>query len=88
MYSRFSKCLKSFKKVKCSGITVKADGKKVKVKKVYQGAFEKNKPASKNNWRLSFYNKWGNQGDNSKTNNAKAFAFKKNLTISFTVVAK
>ena len=80
--------LKSFKKVKCSGITVKADGKKVKVKKVYQGAFEKNKPASKNNWRLSFYNKWGNQGDNSKTNNAKAFAFKKNLTISFTVVAK
>ena len=62
--------------------------KKVKVKKVYQGAFEKNKPASKNNWRLSFYNKWGNQGDNSKTNNAKAFAFKKNLTISFTVVAK
>ena len=80
--------LKSFKKVKCSGITVKADGKKVKVKKVYQGAFEKNKPASKNNRRLSFYNKWGNQGDNSKTNNAKAFAFKKNLTISFTVVAK
>lgn len=28
--------LGSFKKVKCSGITVKADGKKVKVKKVYQ----------------------------------------------------
>jgi hypothetical protein len=80
--------LGSFKKVKCSGITVKADGKKVKVKKVYQGSFEKNKPASKNNWRLSFYNKWGNQGDNSKTNNAKAFAFKKKLTISFTVVAK
>lgn len=80
--------LAHFKKVKCSGITVKADGKKVKVKKVYQGSFEKNKPASKNNWRLSFYNKWGNQGDNSKTNNAKAFAFKKKLTISFTVVAK
>lgn len=80
--------LSSFKKVKCSGITVKADGKKVKVKKVYQGSFEKNKPDSKNNWRLSFYNKWGNQGDNSKTNNDKAFAFKKNLTISFTVTPK
>lgn len=80
--------MKTFKKVKCTGITVKADGKKVKVKKIYQGQFEKNKPVAKDNWRISFYNKWGNQGDNSKTNNAKAFAFKKNLTISFTVQPK
>lgn len=80
--------LKSFKKVKVSGATVKADGKKVKIKKVYIGSFEKNKPKEKNNWRISFYNKWGNMGDNSKTNNPKAFAFKKNLTISFTVTPK
>lgn len=81
--------LSSYKKVKCSNISVKADGKAVKVKKVFQGSFEKNKPDSKNNWRLSFYNQWGNQGDNSaKTNKAKSFAFKKNLTVTFTVVAK
>lgn len=80
--------LKTFKKVKISGATVKADGKKVKIKKVYTGSFEKNKPNAKNNWRVSFFNKWGNMGDNSKTNNAKAFAFKKNLTISFTVTPK
>lgn len=80
--------LKSFKKVKCSNISIKADGKKVKVKKIYQGSFEKNKPTAKDNWRISFFNKWGNQGDNSKTNNSKAFAFKKNLTISFTVTPK
>lgn len=81
--------LSSYKKVKCSNIVVKADGKKVSVKKVFQGSFEKNKADSKNNWRLSFYNQWGNQGDNSaKTNKAKSFAFKKNLTVSFTVVAK
>ncbi len=79
--------LSSFKKVKCSGIVVKCDGKTVK-QKVYQGSFEKNKADSKNNWRLSFYNKWGNQGDNSKNNKATAFGFKKNITISFTVTPK
>ena len=79
--------LASFKSAKCSGIVVKCDGKTVK-QKVYQGSFEKNKPTSKNNWRLSFYNKWGNQGDNSKNNKATAFAFKKNITISFTVTPK
>lgn len=79
--------LSTFKKVKCSNIVVKCDGKTVK-QKVYQGSFEKNKPASKNNWRLSFFNKWGNQGDNSKNNKASAFAFKKNITISFTVTPK
>ena len=82
--------LKSFKKAKISGATVKADGKKVKIKKVYTGAFESNKASTKYNYRVSFYNTWGNKGlgDLSSTNNAKAFAFKKNLTVSFTVTPK
>lgn len=78
--------LKSFKSVKISGLSVKADGKK-KSAKLVQGKFEpKTKP---NNYRVSVYNKWGNNGDNSKSvNKAKNYAFKKNLTISFSVVAK
>jgi len=80
--------LKDYKKnkIKISGVTVKADGKKKKVK-AKTGCFEpKTKP---NNYRLSLYNKWGTDGDNSaKVNKAKNFAFKKTLSVSFTVVAK
>ena len=80
--------LKSFKKVKISGVTVKCDGKKAKFK-VVQGSFEKNKADSKDNWRISFYNTYGNQGDNSKSvNKASAFKFNKNIQISFTVTPK
>ncbi|MCH5268282.1 MAG: hypothetical protein J1E62_08065 [Lachnospiraceae bacterium] len=80
--------LKDYKKknVKISGLTVKADGKK-KSAKIVQGQFEpKTKP---NNYRLSIYNAVGTDGDNSKSKNkAKNFAFKKKLTVSFTIVAK
>lgn len=77
--------LKSFKKVKVSGLSVTADGKKVKCKLV-QGSFEKNKVKSKDNWRVSLWNKWGQNGDNSKTaNKASKFKFNKKLQISFTV---
>lgn len=79
--------LKSFKKVKVSGVSVKCDGKKAKGKPAI-GSFEKNKPDSKNNWRLSFYNSWGNAnyGDNSKSKNkASAFKYNKKVQISFTV---
>lgn len=80
--------LKDYKKnkVKISGVTVKADGKKKSVK-TKTGCFEpKTKP---NNYRLSLYNKWGTDGDNSaQINKATKFAFKKTLTVSFTVVAK
>lgn len=80
--------LKSFKKVKVSNVVVKCDGKKVKCKPVI-GSFEKNKPDSKDNWRISFYNKWGRNGDNSKdVNKASKFKFKKNITVTFNVTAK
>ena len=80
--------LKDYKKskVKISGVTVKADGKKKSVK-YKTGSFEpKTKP---NNYRLSLYNNWGTDGDNTKSiNKPKNFAFKKTLSVSFTVVAK
>ena len=80
--------LKDYKKnkIKVSGVTVKADGKKKKAK-AFTGCFEpKTKPG---NYRVSVFNKWGTDGDNSgKVNKAKNFAFKKNISISFTVVAK
>ena len=80
--------LKSFKKVNISGVTVKCDGKKAKFK-VVQGSFEKNKADSKDNYRISFYNTYGNQGDNSKSvNKASAFKFNKNIQVSFTVTPK
>lgn len=82
--------LKDYKKskVKISGVTVKADGKKKKVKTV-QGCFEPKKAEGKYNYRLSLFNTWGSDGDNSaKVNKAKNFAFKKTLSVSFTVVAK
>ncbi len=80
--------LKDYKKnkIKISGVTVKADGKKKKAK-AFTGCFEpKTKPG---NYRVSVFNKWGTDGDNSgKVNKAKNFAFKKNISISFTVLAK
>lgn len=80
--------LKSFKKVKVSNVVVKCDGKKVKCKPVI-GSFEKNKPDSKDNWRISFFNTYGRNGDNSKdVNKASKFKFKKNVTITFTVTPK
>lgn len=82
--------LSSFKKVKYSDITVKCDGKPVKFK-TFQGCYEQNDVNNKNNWRISFCNKWGMEkyGDKSyKTNKPKSFAFKKNMTISFKVTAK
>lgn len=81
--------LKDYKenKVKISNVVVKADGKKVSVKP-FQGCFEPRKKKGKFNYRLSLFNQWGTDGDNSKMNNAKKFAFKKKLTISFKIVAK
>lgn len=80
--------LKTFKNVKFSNVVVKADGKK-KPAKVVQGRFEPKDKNNSNNWRLSIYNSWGNNGDNSKSvNKAKNYAFKKTLSVSFTVVAK
>ncbi len=80
--------LKDYKKnkIKVSGVTVKADGKKKKAK-AFTGCFEpKTKPG---NYRVSVFNKWGTDGDNSgKVNKAKNFAFKKSISISFTVLAK
>ncbi len=80
--------LKSFKSVKVSNVVVKCDGKKVKCKPQI-GAFEKNKADSKDNWRISFFNTYGQNGDNSKNvNKATAFKFKKNITVTFTVTPK
>ena len=78
--------LKDYKKnkVKISGVTVKVDGKK-KGCKAWTGCFEpKTKP---NNYRVSVCNKWGTDGDNSPKG-SKKFAFKKTISISFTIVAK
>lgn len=79
--------LKKFKSVKYSNVVVECDGKKVSGIKYKQGYFE---PKQKtNSWRLSFYNAWGSNGDNTKSNGtAKKYKFKKNLTVSFSVVAK
>lgn len=77
--------MKSFKKVKVSGVSVKCDGKKAKFKPVI-GSFEKNKADSKDHWRISFYNTYGQNGDNSKSKNkASAFKYNKKVQISFTV---
>ena len=77
--------LKTFKKVKVSGVTVKCDGKKVKCKPAI-GSFEKNKADSKDNWRISFFNTYGQNGDNSKSKNkASAFKYNKKVQINFTV---
>lgn len=77
--------LKTFKKVKVSGVSVKCDGKKAKCKPAI-GSFEKNKKDSKDNWRISFYNTYGQNGDNSKSKNkASAFKYNKKVQISFTV---
>lgn len=79
--------LKTFKKVKYSGITVKCDGKKVSGIKYKQGYFEKKEGTD--SWRLSFFNQWGSQGDNTGSNGtAKKYKFKKSMTVSFTIVAK
>ena len=78
--------LKDYKKnkVKISGVTVKVDGKK-KGCKAWTGCFEpKTKP---NNYRVSVCNKWGTDGDNSPRG-SKKFAFKKTISISFTIMAK
>lgn len=80
--------LKSFKSVKVSNVVVKCDGKKVKCKPQI-GSFEKNKPDSKDNWRISFFNTYGRNGDNSKNvNKATAFKFNKNVTVTFDVTPK
>ena len=80
--------LKKFKKsVKYSNISVKCDGKKVSGIKYQQGYFEKKE--NKNSWRLSFFNQWGAQGDTTKSNGtAKKYKFKKNLTVTCTILAK
>ena len=56
--------LKTFKKkkVKISGVVVKADGKKVSCK-TCQGTFEPKK--NPNNYRLSIYNVYGTDGDST-----------------------
>lgn len=79
---------KTFKKVNVSNVVVKCDGKKVKCKPVI-GSFEENKPDSKDNWRISFFNTYGQNGDNSKkVNKASAFKFNKSVTITFNVTPK
>lgn len=79
--------LKKFKKVKYSNISVKCDGKTVSGIKTKQGYFEPK--AKTNSWRLSFFNKYGSDGDNTKSNGtAKKYKFKKNLVVSFTITAK
>lgn len=79
--------LKTFKKVKYSNISVKCDGKTVSGVKTKQGYFEKDQ--NTNSWRLSFFNTYGQNGDNTKSNGtAKKYKFKKNLVVSFTITAK
>lgn len=79
--------LKTFKKVKYSNVSVKCDGKAVSGIKYKQGYFEPK--AKTNSWRLSFFNKYGSDGDNTSSNGtAKKYKFKKNLTVSFTITAK
>lgn len=78
--------LKKFKKVKYSNISVKCDGKAVSGIKTKQGYFEKDQDT--NSWRLSFFNTYGNNGDNTGSNGtAKKYKFKKNLVVSFTITA-
>lgn len=78
--------LEKFSKVKYSNVVVKCDGKKVSAK-YCQGNFEPN--GKKHSHRLSIYNAVGKFGDNSKSLNKNTkFKFKKNISISFDIVAK
>lgn len=80
--------LSSFKKCKYSNVVVKCDGKVVKAPSM-QGYFESDTKTE--SWRLSFYNTYGSNGDDTKTkckSNAKKIKFKKSLQVSFSFVAK
>lgn len=74
--------------IKISGVKVTVDGKAVSGVKGYKsGNFE---PGNKH-YRLSLYNEVGTDGDNTrnlKSKYGKKFAFKKSLSISFTVTLK
>lgn len=80
--------LKTFKKGKnlASNVVVKCDSKTVKPKKVYQGVFEPSDHP--NNYRISFFNEYGSDGDGSAKNGAKTFKCKKKITISFSITPK
>lgn len=81
--------LKDYKVKKCkySNVVVKCDGKVVKGVKSCQGYFEPDQ--KNNNYRLSLYNQYGSNGDNSKKlNKASKFKFKKTISVSCDFVAK
>lgn len=84
--------LKKYKKVKVSNVSVKVDGKKVKgLKKVSAGALESNKEPYK--YRISIYNAVGSKsmGDNTSSYGSsygKKFAFKKKISVTFTLKLK
>lgn len=70
--------------IKISGVKVVADGKSVAVKGYKSGNFE----PKNDHYRLSLYNEVGTDGDSTKSlgvKYAKKFAFKKTLSITFTV---
>lgn len=73
------------KKIKVSNVVLKGDGKKISCKPAI-GSFEENKADSKYNYRISFYNQYGANGDNSKSKNkASKFKMKKSISVSFNV---
>lgn len=78
--------LKDYKanQIKMSGVKVSVDGKSVPVKGYKTGNFE----PDNDNYRLSLYNEVGDHGDTTRNlgvKYAKKFAFKKTLSITFTV---
>ncbi|MDO4167406.1 MAG: hypothetical protein Q4D32_08380 [Eubacteriales bacterium] len=84
--------LKKYKKVSVSKVSVKVDGKKVKgLKKVSYGALESNKEPNK--FRISIYNAVGSKTLGDKTSSygaayGKKFAFKKKISVTFTLKLK
>lgn len=92
LYIDIKDLLKKFKKVKVSGVSVKVDGKKVSgMKAVSTGALEKNK--DKNKFRISIYNAVGSKAMGDKTSSygkayGKKFAFKKSISVTFTLNLK
>lgn len=82
---------KAEKNVKISNVSLKADGKSIKVdqKKLQQGWIENGKGQGMN-YRLEIYNEWGKDGKTKKNPpiDLKKLSWKKSLSVTFKISYK
>lgn len=78
------------KNLKISGVTVKCDGKKVKIKqsKLIQGQLEPKENEDPNKYRLEIYNVYGKGTKSDPPAKATAFKWSKSISVSFTLNIK